>query len=552
LKIGDVLNSRYRLEKVLGQGGMGEVFLATDQDGERSVAIKAIKPVSPDPNEQQKFLQYFEKEARLLQRLSHPHLVKVFEFFHHSDRACMVMEFVTGDNLFDRLENRSKPFDSKNVLKWTGQLLDVLSYLHGQPNPIIVRDIKPHNIVLNQAGDIRLIDFGIARELKPGKGTSTALKGMGSEGFAPLEQYGHSTTDERSDIYSLGATLYYLLTGIVPPDAVSRATKQAALQDLRSLNPTIEETFATTIHSMLALNPGERPRSVDQIKSLLSAKSTAPLHTLPPAPPPTGRPQSPASSPTTKTSPKPTTSGQNSSFIVIGAFLCIILFIVVSVPKENRRQEAEQTVPPPIEQKHESQPEPEPPPPDLDEGDRAPAQPPEAPSDRDKKEKLYAHALAILAMDRDVDNEIIEVTKQLNDSQISTEEAQMLIEKLKISYEEQVFILNREDYFQARLAFSEVVAERHERILLSDISDPDGALNDPKVRAQIPAVTFSNLFYDLSAAQMERLNLLNEGLEHEIHSGLESARPIYDQQLEFADQYRQARASIDRVLSAPD
>jgi serine/threonine protein kinase, bacterial len=544
---------------------MGEVFLAADETEQRSVAIKVIKPVSPDPDEQRKFLQYFKKEAKLLQKLSHPHLVKVFGTFDHFDRACMVMEFITGDSLFDRLEKRSKPFASKNVLKWTGQLLDVLSYLHNQPSPVIVRDIKPHNIVLNQAGDVRLIDFGIAKELEPGKATSTALKGIGSEGFAPLEQYGHSTTDERSDIYSLGATLYYLLTGVVPPDAVSRATKQATLQDIRSLVPTIDSTLATTIYSMLALNPDERPPSIEQIHKILSATSTAPLSGAP-APPPTTHPQNTATTTKakTKTSSTPEKSGIPNSLIVMGVAFSILIFMVFSAnnqknqsrktsPEKNHR--TVQTVSDPTEVAAEN-------PTSLDSDlsyneneDTTAHRALAAIADPDAKytnKNLYAHALAILAIDRNVDAEIIEITTQLNASGMTVPEAQRRVEQLENRYKSRVFVLNRKENFQARTLFSQVIAERHEKVIMSNISDPDGVLSDPTVRSRMPMVTFSNLFLDLSAAQMKRLSLLNQGLKQEIRSGIESARPIYDTQLQFVNQYQEARASVDRILVAPD
>jgi hypothetical protein len=165
---------------------------------------------------------------------------------------------------------------------------------------------------------------------------------------------------------------------------------------------------------------------------------------------------------------------------------------------------------------------------------------------------LYAHALAILAIDREVDTAIIKITKRLNASEITATQAQSRIEQLETDYKKQVFVLNRTEHFQGRILFSQVIAERHEKVIMSNISDPDGALSDPVVRSRMPTVTFTNLFYDLSAAQMERLTLLKTGLKREIRSGIESARPIYDEQLTFANQYRKARASVDRILAAPD
>jgi hypothetical protein len=198
----------------------------------------------------------------------------------------MVMEHVAGENLFDLVEARAKPFPPDLVLKWAGQLIEVLSYLHALSPPVIVRDIKPHNIILRQNGDVCLIDFGIAKQALPGQLTATSLKGMGSEGFAPLEQYGQSKTDQRTDIYALGATLYYLLTCDVPPDAVSRATSQATLTNLRTKNPAVGVQMAAAIEKAMALDPSVRPQSAGEFRQLLAPQGTSPL-ILPTHPGPT-------------------------------------------------------------------------------------------------------------------------------------------------------------------------------------------------------------------------------------------------------------------------
>lgn len=177
---------------------------------------------------------------------------------------------------------------------------------------------------------------------------------------------------------------------------------------------------------------------------------------------------------------------------------------------------------------------------------KPPAEPAKAGQD------LYANALSILAIDQKVDLAIVKVTKQLSASEITLIEAQGFIEQLEDIYETEVFVLNRKEYFQARLRFAQVVAERHKEVIMSTISDPDGVLSDPVIRSRMPMVTFNNLFYDLSAAQMKRLQLLNEGLKLEIRSGLESARSTYSEQLGFAQKYKEARASIDRILLSPD
>jgi len=165
---------------------------------------------------------------------------------------------------------------------------------------------------------------------------------------------------------------------------------------------------------------------------------------------------------------------------------------------------------------------------------------------------LYGHALNIFAADKKVDSTILEITSQLREAQITPAEAQNMIEQLEVLYRQEIFSLNRKENFQARTLFSQIVGERHETYILSTLDDPDGVLENPAVRSQMPTVTVSNLFYDLSAAQMQRLELLNEGLKTEIRSGTAAARPVYDQQLEAANKYREARSSIDRILANPD
>jgi len=211
LKPGECLDGRYRIERMLGQGGMGRVMLATHLDLGLPVAIKELSPQSSALRASA--TRQFLLEARMLVGLNHPALPRVYEVFEGDDGCCMVMDYIEGCTLEDFLTRRG-PASEVDVLRWGLALCDVLTYLHEHDPPIIFRDLKPSNVMLSDDGRIKLIDFGIAKELDIG--TLSLAHNSASDGFASPEQYA-SSTDARSDIYSLGATLYCLLTGRVPP-----------------------------------------------------------------------------------------------------------------------------------------------------------------------------------------------------------------------------------------------------------------------------------------------------------------------------------------------
>ena len=222
---------RYHLRRKLGQGGMGSVYLAEDAllPG-RLVAVKENTDAGADAQAQ------FRREALLLARLRHPNLPQVTDYFIEADgRQYLVMDYVPGENLAEMLQQRQGPFPTPDALAIVEQVMQALAYMHtwrdpdsGQVRPIIHRDIKPANIKRTPEGRVFLVDFGIAKVESGGMtGTAVSAKAL-TPGYAPLEQYGGGT-DARSDIYSLGATLYALLTGKAPPSATDMAmasTKQ--------------------------------------------------------------------------------------------------------------------------------------------------------------------------------------------------------------------------------------------------------------------------------------------------------------------------------------
>ena len=214
-----VLQGRYRIVRQLGQGGMGAVYEAIDQRLDTTVALK--ETLFAD----ERLRKQFEREARLLARLHHPALPRVSDHFSEGDGQFLVMQFIPGDDLSEMMTRKRGPFPANQVLTWADQLLDALDYLHTQDPQIVHRDIKPQNLKLTSRGQIILLDFGLAKG-QAGEisrvTTSASIFGY-TPNYAPLEQIQGLGTDSRSDLYSLAATLYHLMTGVKPPDALTRA-----------------------------------------------------------------------------------------------------------------------------------------------------------------------------------------------------------------------------------------------------------------------------------------------------------------------------------------
>ena len=292
---GTVLQGRYKIERMLGQGGMSTVYLAEHLRLGRKLALKALQPV--DFRQQQAHFEQLEYEARIMAGLTHPNLALVMDFFFEERQPYLVMEFIEGRDLQQIAELAPKPLSQRRVLEFAVQLLDVLEYLHSLQPPVIVRDLKPSNVMMDGHQHLRLIDFGLAKTLGPGQGTRPLVKGMGSPGYAPIEQYGlTNTTDVRSDIYALGATLLFLLTDLAPPQAAQRAADKTPLLDPRTVNPSVTEEVWKALQFMLELEARNRPASVVEVRKLLG------LGVPPSLPPPLPAPLPP---PASAPAPKP-------------------------------------------------------------------------------------------------------------------------------------------------------------------------------------------------------------------------------------------------------
>src|SRR6266851_1497242 len=255
-----LLDGRYRIHKILGQGGMGRVYLANDTRlANRPVAAKEM--VLGDGVQEKKAVEDFNREPRVLASLSHPSIPQVIDFFVERGRHYLVMEYVAGADLQHRLDQLGPKarLPENQVLAWARQILDVLHFLHNQAPPLIYRDFKPGNIMIDRQDRAMLIDFGIARFLPPGgRGTQ-----IGSVGYAPPEQY-LGKPEPRSDVYALAATMHHLLTGRDP-----QLEPPFSFPPIRQLAPDVSATTEAVVMRALEQDIEKRPRSAREMQDLL-------------------------------------------------------------------------------------------------------------------------------------------------------------------------------------------------------------------------------------------------------------------------------------------
>lgn len=267
LEVGERLSERYKIEGILGQGGMGAVYMATMESlGGKRVAIKEMELQETVDRDAEEAVEQFRKEATFLAHLDHPNLVKVTDFFSQGNKHYLVMDYVEGETLQQAIERRQKPFEWSELKPIARSLVKVLQYLHGREPAILFRDLKPANIMVDKQGRMKLIDFGIARTANPGMETSSFLKGTGTNGFSPIEQYGvGETTDERSDIYAFGATLYYLMTGKLPPNAVTRVSMGRSMEPASKFNPKLPRGMDEVLARCLEVRQDKRYSSMREL-----------------------------------------------------------------------------------------------------------------------------------------------------------------------------------------------------------------------------------------------------------------------------------------------
>lgn len=266
-----ILKDRYHLLRLLGRGGMGEVFLADDRLLSRQVAVKKVLY-----SDNEYLLKTAEKEAMVLARLRHQSLPKILDYFNEDHAQYIVMEYIDGRNLGEMLQTNQGPFTIAQVWPWIETLLDILEYLHNQTPPVVHRDIKPQNIKITDEGKLFLLDFGLVKDTPTrvvGVSLSPSVYGY-SQSYAPLEQINGDPTSVQTDVYGLCATIYHLLTNVKPADALDRATKKIerkpdSLRPAFEVNPSVPHGFSLLLEEGLHLNGDERIKSVQALRQLL-------------------------------------------------------------------------------------------------------------------------------------------------------------------------------------------------------------------------------------------------------------------------------------------
>jgi len=267
LERGALLHKRYRIVEILGQGGMGSVYHAIDENLGVDVAVKENLFTTDE------YARQFRLEAVILANLRHPNLPRVTDHFVIGDQGqYLVMDYIEGEDLRQRMERTGNITEDEAILIGAA-ICDALTYLHTRKPAILHRDLKPGNVKITPDGHILLVDFGLAKILHGSQATTTGARAM-TPGYSPPEQYGTARTDPRTDIYSLGATLYAALSGIIPEDGLARAMDNTQLTPLRKRNGKVSRRFAAAVEKAMGIDPSDRFQNAEDFKhSLLGSKT---------------------------------------------------------------------------------------------------------------------------------------------------------------------------------------------------------------------------------------------------------------------------------------
>ncbi len=267
LESGSLLNNRYRIAEVLGQGGMAAVYRAVDENLGVEVAVKENLFTTEE------YARQFRLEATILASLRQPNLPRVSDHFVIEPLGqYLVMDFIEGEDLRQRLD-RLGQLPEQEVIIIGVAICDAISYMHTRQPMILHRDIKPGNVRITPNGHIYLVDFGLAKVVEGREATHTGARAM-TPGYSPPEQYGSARTDPRSDIYSLGATLYCALTNALPEDGLDRAMNRVNLTPIQKLSPKVSDHVAGIIEKCMEVHPKDRYQSADELRyDLMEARS---------------------------------------------------------------------------------------------------------------------------------------------------------------------------------------------------------------------------------------------------------------------------------------
>lgn len=254
-QVGSIIDDKYEILTQIGKGGMSIVYLARDKRLNKQWAVKEIKKTANGKNDEV-IVNSLIAEANLMKKLDHPALPRIVDIIDNGQTLYVIMDYIEGESLDKILdEYGAQPEDM--VISWAMQLCDALGYLHSQKPPIIYRDMKPANVMLKPEGNLKVIDFGIAREYKEQNLADTTV--LGTKGYAPPEQHGSRQTDARSDIYALGMTMHHLLTGVDPRPA------DYVYVPVRQYNPELSEGIEEIINKCTALDPDDRYQSCAEL-----------------------------------------------------------------------------------------------------------------------------------------------------------------------------------------------------------------------------------------------------------------------------------------------
>ncbi len=273
LQPGMLIEGRYTVIRQIGQGGMGRVFLAVDNQGRRYV-LKQVRelPKNADVEDYEVYIRSIQREAQILSSLPHPYLPIARDFLITPQSFIIAMDYIEGRTLADVLSESAETLPEDRVLRWAVQILDALSYLHSKTPPIIHRNIKPKNIILESGENerVRLIGFGLARYYVDGLDHDEEF--FGTKGFSPPEQYGAAQTDARSDIFSLGATIFALLTKADTDQFIQDIDSEhisLGFPEIDALNPIISPAASQIVRKALNASPADRFQSADEMKSAI-------------------------------------------------------------------------------------------------------------------------------------------------------------------------------------------------------------------------------------------------------------------------------------------
>jgi len=269
LAIDTILENRYRIDRLIGQGGMGAIYQGYDSNLDVDVAIKENFFQTPQS------IHQFQQEARILAKLHHAALPRVMYHFSMAGQQYLVMDYIEGEDLWQMIKRLKRPLDEAQAVRYMLQICDAVQYLHEQQPPIIHRDIKPQNIKVTPKGQAVLVDFGIAKVAEQGALTSTGARGV-TPGFSPPEQYSGEGTTPRSDIYALGATLYALLTAEKPPDSISLLTGKVKFDTLGQSKFNLSEPLLQAIRHAMQPLESNRPASVADWQAELTGQVAPP------------------------------------------------------------------------------------------------------------------------------------------------------------------------------------------------------------------------------------------------------------------------------------